>query len=93
MKFFWFEILGVSSFQIVSALIIRGGSRTSTTSKMGLFMIIVNDWKPLTSIPKCSILDVAAVLDPPLILLSYLYEVLGIFFSMGIRFEHALFLT
>ena len=30
-------------------------------------MIIVNGWKPLTVITKCSILDVAAVLDPPLI--------------------------
>ena len=30
-------------------------------------MIIVNDWKPLTIITKSSILDVAAVLDPPLI--------------------------
>ena len=29
-------------------------------------MIIVNGWKPLTIITKCSILDVAAVLDPPL---------------------------
>ena len=30
-------------------------------------MIIVNGWKPLTIITKCSILDVAAVLDPPLL--------------------------
>ena len=29
-------------------------------------MIIVNDWKPLTFITKSSILDAAAVLDPPL---------------------------
>ena len=29
-------------------------------------MIIVNGWKPLTIITKRSILDVAAVLDPPL---------------------------
>ena len=29
-------------------------------------MIIVNGWKPLTIITKSSILDVAAVLDPPL---------------------------
>ena len=29
-------------------------------------MIIVNGWKPLTSITKRSILDVAAFLDPPL---------------------------
>ena len=30
------------------------------------FVIIVNGWKPLTIITKNSILDVAAVLDPPL---------------------------
>ena len=44
----------------------RGGSRTAVTSKMGHFVIIVNGWKPVTIITKCSILDVAAVLDPPL---------------------------
>ena len=35
---------------------------------MERFVIIVNGWKPLTIITKCSILDVAAVLDPPLLL-------------------------
>ena len=49
-------------------LVIRGGSRTATTSKMEHFVIIVNGWKPLTIITKCSILDVAAVLDPPLVI-------------------------
>ena len=33
---------------------------------MELFMIIVNGFQPLTIITKCSILDVATVLDPPL---------------------------
>ena len=33
---------------------------------MGYFVIIVNGWKPLTIITKSFILDVAAVLDPPL---------------------------
>ena len=33
---------------------------------MERFVIIVNAWKPLTIITKRSILDVAAVLDPPL---------------------------
>ena len=46
--------------------VIRGGSRTAATSKMEHFAIIVNGWKPLTIITKCSILDAAAVLDPPL---------------------------
>ena len=45
---------------------IRGGSKTAATFKMDLFVIIANGWKPLTIITKCSILDVAAVLDPPL---------------------------
>ena len=44
----------------------RGGSRTAAISKMELFVILVNGWKPLTTITKCFILDVAAVLDPPL---------------------------
>ena len=45
---------------------IRGGSRTAGTSKMEHFVITVNGQKPLTIIIKSSILDVAAVLDPPL---------------------------
>ena len=45
----------------------RGGSRTAVTSTMDHFVIIVNGWKPLTIITKTSILDIAAVLDSPLI--------------------------
>ena len=41
----------------------RGGFRTAATSKIKHFVIIINDWKPLTTITKCSILDVAVVLD------------------------------
>ena len=57
----------------------RGGSRTAATSKMEHFVIIVNGFQPLTIITKCSILDVAAVLNPPLLsifscyLISYIY--------------------
>ena len=47
----------------------RGGSRAAATSKMECFVIIVNGWKSLTIIAKHSILDVAAVLDPPLVTL------------------------
>ena len=43
-----------------------GGSRTAATSKMERFVIIVNGFQPLTMITKPSILDVAAVLYPPL---------------------------
>ena len=45
----------------------RGGSRAAATSKMEHFVLIVNGWKPLTIITKRSILDVAAVIDPPLL--------------------------
>ena len=44
----------------------RGGSRTAATLKMERFVIIINDFQPLTIITKRSILDVAAVLEPPL---------------------------
>ena len=48
--------------------VLIGGSRTAATSKIERFVIIVNGWKPLTIITKRSILDVAAALDPPLML-------------------------
>ena len=44
----------------------RGRSKAATISKMEHFVIIVNGWKSLTIVTKSSILDVAAVLDPPL---------------------------
>ena len=47
-----------------------GGCRTAATSKMELFVVIGNGWKPLTIITQSSILNVAAVLDPRLV--SYL---------------------
>ena len=50
---------------------IRGGSRTAATSKMERFVIIVNGFQPLTIITKRSILDVAAVLDPPLSIVKF----------------------
>ena len=42
------------------------GSRTAATSKMELFVIIVNGFQPLSIITKSSISDIATVLDPPL---------------------------
>ena len=51
--------------------LLRDGSRTAATSKIEHFVIIVNGWKPLTIVTKCSILDVAAVLDPPLPLVNF----------------------
>ena len=45
----------------------RGESRTAATSKMERFVKIVNARQPLTIITTLSILDVAAVLDLPLL--------------------------
>ena len=45
----------------------RGRSRTTATFKMDFLVIIVNGFKPSAIITKCSILDVAAVLYPPLL--------------------------
>ena len=50
----------------INYYISRGGSRTSATSKIERFVIIVNGFQPLTIITKRSILDVAAALEPPL---------------------------
>ena len=61
----------------LSWIIFRGGSRTAATSKMELFLIIVNGL--LTIITKRSILDVAAVLDPLLILSPFRIFVLDHF--------------
>ena len=51
------------SFSIVG----QGGPKEAATSKMELFVITVNGYRPLTIITKDSILDVAGVLDPPLV--------------------------
>ena len=51
-----------------TTLVVDPKSRTAATSKMECFVIIVNGWKPLTIITKHSILDVAAALDPPLLI-------------------------
>ena len=62
----------VNKSSVILFSLYRGGSRPVATSKMKLFVIIVNDFQPLTIITKCSILDVAAVVDPPLLYISYL---------------------
>ena len=60
----WY-LLGPSIKSIV--IVFRGGSRNVATSKMERFVIVVTGFQPLTIITKRSILDVAAVLDPPLV--------------------------
>ena len=51
---------------LVNELVSRDGSRTAATSKMERFVIMINGLQPLTIITKHSILNVAAVVDPPL---------------------------
>ena len=55
--------------------LVRGGSRAAATSKMEMecFLIIVNGFQPLTIITKHSILDVAASLDPPVLVKLVFY--------------------
>ena len=53
-------------YQLIQLPRVRGVSRTAAESEMGRFVIIVNGFQPLTIITKRSVLDVAAVLDPPL---------------------------
>ena len=59
-----------SYFYFSKFLLITGESRAAATSKMERFVIIVNGWKPLTIITKRSISDVAAAIDPPLLIVS-----------------------
>lgn len=47
-------------------LITRGVSRTPLTSKMELSLSLINDFQPLTSVTKNSILDDTGVRDVPL---------------------------
>ena len=63
------------SFEVYKNLI-RGGPRTAATSKMEHFVIIVNGFvvivkgfQLLTIVTKRSILDIAAALDPPVLLI------------------------
>lgn len=49
--------------------VLRGGSRTVTAFKMERFVMIGNGWKPLANMTKRSILNAAAVQDPPLALI------------------------
>ena len=63
------------NLQMMNPVTLRGGSRAGATSKMECFVIIVNDFQPLTIITKRSILDVAAALDPPLTLTGRIFYI------------------
>ena len=60
-----FSQYSISPYLVFS--VYRGGFKFSATSKMEGFVRIVNGFQPLTTITKRSILDVAAVLDLPLV--------------------------
>ena len=53
----------------VPYIVYRYGSRAAGTSKIESFVVIVNGLQRIT---KHSIMEVAAVLDPPLIYLDYI---------------------
>ena len=52
------------------------------------FVIIVNGWKPLTIISKSSILDVAAVLGPPLTVCGSVSKQNMIYMNLSIKVQN-----
>ena len=85
-----------------SSVLPIGRSRTAATSKVELLVIIVIGFQPLTIITKSSTLDVAAVLDPPLLPINQTFltqsrltspdfneeEILKVIRSLNIRKAH-----
>ena len=55
----------------MDSVVSRGRSRTVATSKMEHFVITASGFQSLTTITKRSIVDVAAVLDTPLVRSEY----------------------
>ena len=68
---YFFIFFAISFAEVIKHVKLRGGSRAAAISKMEHFVIMVNGFQPLTIITKRSILDVAAVLDPPLKLIVF----------------------
>ena len=68
-----------------AATVLRDGFRTAVTFKMELLVTVVNGWKPLTIITKNSILNVAAVLDLPVVLAGYVMLTFKILDSYNIK--------
>ena len=85
----WFDIINIKSrLQLqISSTHTRDGSRAAATSKMECFVTIVNGFQPLTIITKYSILDVAAVLDPPLHTVYILQKKPNLFDSLSKSFS------
>ena len=65
-------VVFIPSSEIGLKAVIRDGSKAAAKSKMERFVVIVNGWKPLTIIKNRSILDVAAAVDPPLVIFKTL---------------------
>ena len=69
-----------------------GESRTVVIFKMERFVIIANSFQPLTIITKRSILDVAAVLDhPPLLLFHFIYYIMSIYYYFILLLTKSIF--
>ena len=66
---------------------IRGGSGAAASSKMERFVITVNGFHPLTIITKHSILNVAAVLDPPLKITNDVFSMVAFLFQKVVIFD------
>ena len=60
---------------IICALCSEDGSGAAAVSGVEHFVVVVNSWKPMAIFTKRSILDVAAVLDPPLMFLPHTWAV------------------
>ena len=58
-------LLSTTVFSVIN--LIRNVSRIPATFKTEFFVILVNDWKPLTNLTRSFILDAAGVNDTPLI--------------------------
>ena len=63
----WFNVW----FMLRRLTDLRAGSRAAATRKIERFVITVNGFQPLPIIIRRSILDVAAVLDPPRLDLTF----------------------
>ena len=61
------EYLSLVTFESITLVNCLQWSRTAAACKMERFVIIVSGLQPSTIIAKCSILDVASVLDPLLV--------------------------
>ena len=63
-------------FILLESLIFEGVSRSPATSVMELFPTLVKNFLLIANVPRTSVLDVAATLDPPLLLKVLCFRVI-----------------